>query len=88
MAVKASATVTLARVNDGEDGKGAANGIQLTNQDLNNYKNNDQCGYYFAGGGNQVKNKPSGVDAFGMWLLRVASGYYQQERGWKRARTV
>ena len=24
-------------------------------------------------------NKPSGVDAFGMWLLRVASGYYQQE---------
>ena len=79
MAVKASATVTLARVNDGEDGKGAANGIQLTNQDLNNYKNNDQCGYYFAGGGNQVKNKPSGVDAFGMWLLRVASGYYQQE---------
>lgn len=63
----------------GEDGKGAANGTQLTSQDLNNYKTEALCGYYFAGGGNTVKNKPAKIDAFGMWVLRVASGYYQQE---------
>lgn len=63
----------------GPQGKGANNGSVLTNQDLNNYKTESQCGWYYAGGGNSVLNKPSGVDAFGMWLLRVASGYYQQE---------
>ena len=46
---------------------------------MNNYKSQPQCGYYWASGGNSVKNKPSNIDAFGMWLLRVASGYYQQE---------
>lgn len=63
----------------GPEGKGASNGTQLTNQNLNNYRTEDLCGWYFAGGGNKVTNKPSGVDAFGMWVLRVASGYYQQE---------
>lgn len=63
----------------GNTGAGASNGTLLTNQDLNDYKSQSQCGYYYAGGGNAVKNKPSNVDAFGMWVLRVASGYYQQE---------
>ena len=63
----------------GPQGAGANNGTQLTTQDLNNYKSQPQCGYYWASGGNSVKNKPSNIDAFGMWLLRVASGYYQQE---------
>ena len=63
----------------GATGKGAANGTQLTNQNLNNYKTEAQCGWYYAGGGNSVSNKPSGVDAFGMWVLRTASGYYTQE---------
>lgn len=63
----------------GEDGKGAANGTQLTNQNLNDYHTEAQCGWYYAGGSNTVTNKPSGVDAFGMWVLRTASGYYTQE---------
>lgn len=63
----------------GAAGKGAANGTLLTNQNLNNYHAESQCGWYYAGGSNSVTNKPSGVDAFGMWLLRTASGYYTQE---------
>ena len=63
----------------GADGKGAANGVGLTNQDLDDYKTEAQCGWYYAGGSNMVTNKPTGVDAFGMWLLRTASGYYTQE---------
>ena len=46
---------------------------------MNDYKSQPQCGYYWASGSNSVKNKPSNIDAFGMWLLRVANGYYQQE---------
>lgn len=63
----------------GDDGKGAANGTQLTNQNLNDYHTEVQCGWYYAGSSNTVTNKPSGVDAFGMWVLRTASGYYTQE---------
>ena len=63
----------------GADGKGAANGTSLTNQDLDDYKTEAQCGWYYAGGSNTVTNKPTGVDAFGMWLLRTANGYYTQE---------
>lgn len=63
----------------GADGKGAANGTSLTNQDLDDYKTETQCGWYYAGGSNTVTNKPTGVDAFGMWLLRTANGYYTQE---------
>lgn len=63
----------------GPQGAGANNGTQLTTQDLNDYKSQPQCGYYWASGSNSVKNKPSNIDAFGMWLLRVANGYYQQE---------
>lgn len=63
----------------GATGKGAANGTLLSNQNLNDYHTESQCGWYYAGGGNTVKSKPSNVDAFGMWLLRTASGYYTQE---------
>lgn len=63
----------------GADGKGAANGTLLTNQDLDDYKTEAQCGWYYAGGSNTVTNKPTGVDAFGMWLLRTANGYFTQE---------
>lgn len=63
----------------GTDGKGAANGTSLTNQDLDDYKTEAQCGWYYAGGSNTVTNKPANVDAFGMWLLRTAQGYYTQE---------
>ena len=63
----------------GSQGKGANNGTQLTNQNLNNYNTEALCGYYYAGGSNTVTNKPSGVDAFGLWVLRTASGYFTQE---------
>lgn len=48
---------------------------QLTNQNLNDYKSN---GFYFAGGGNTVVNKPDGVDAFGVVVLQNATGYREQ----------
>ena len=36
-------------------------------------------GEYYAGGGNTVKNKPSGVQHFGMKVYKVASGYIAQK---------
>ena len=33
---------------------------------------------YHAGGSNSVKDKPSGVDAFGVFTMQTASGYYGQ----------
>lgn len=63
----------------GAQGKGASNGGQLTNQNLNDYHTEALCGWYYAGGGNTVSNKPSGVDAFGLWVLRTAIGWYTQE---------
>lgn len=63
----------------GPQGKGASNGTLLTNQNLNNYRTEPLCGWYYAMGGNGVTNKPTGVNAFGMWVLRVASGWYTQE---------
>lgn len=48
----------------------------LTNQDLNTITT---PGFYSAGGGNTVTNKPSGVDAFGMTVVHKAAGtYYTQ----------
>lgn len=63
----------------GAQGKGASNGVQLTSQNLNDYHTEALCGWYYAGGGNTVSNKPSGVDAFGLWVLRTAIGWYTQE---------
>lgn len=47
----------------------------LTNQLLDNVKT---TGFYYAGGGNAVTGKPSGVDAFGLLVVRSAAGYYIQ----------
>lgn len=63
----------------GAQGKGASNGTLLTTQNLNDYRTESLCGWYYAMGGNSVMNKPAGVDAFGMWVLRVAGGWYTQE---------
>lgn len=54
------------------------NAVTLTNQDLNSLSGISQCGYYFAPGGNSVKNKPSNVDAFSMVILRGGSGVVSQ----------
>lgn len=52
--------------------------VVLTNQNLNSYNTEEQCGYYYAAGGNTVSNKPSGVDYFGMWMMCTASGAFTQ----------
>lgn len=51
---------------------------QLTNQDLDDYLDEGKW-YYAAGGGNSVVNKPSGVDAFELYVGRNASGYRYQK---------
>lgn len=50
----------------------------LSDNDLNKINSLQQCGWYYAGGGNSVANKPSGVDNFGMFLMRIASGVVAQ----------
>lgn len=49
---------------------------QLTNQDLDDYL--DEGKWYYAGG-NSVVNKPSGVDAFELYVGRNAIGYRYQK---------
>lgn len=44
--------------------------------DLNDCK--DDAAFYYSGGGNTVKNKPSGVEYFGMFVMRSADGYRTQ----------
>lgn len=48
------------------------------NADLNSYNSSDKCGWYYAGGGNSVVNKPSGVDGFGMFVTRTAINVFAQ----------
>lgn len=52
--------------------------VVLTNQNLNSYNTEEQCGYYYAPGGNTVSNKPSGVEYFGMWMMHTALGVFTQ----------
>lgn len=53
-----------------------ANSKTLTNEDLNSVTDN---GFYSAGGGNSVTNKPSNIDHFGLIVTHNASGsYYTQ----------
>ena len=48
---------------------------QLASEDLNDIKT---VGFYYGGGSNSVKNKPSGVDAFGLEVIQSANGWYTQ----------
>lgn len=48
---------------------------QLTNENLNDITT---PGEYFVTGNNAVTNKPSGVDAFSLQVLRSAGGWYEQ----------
>lgn len=50
---------------------------QLTNQDLDDYL--DEGKWYYAGGGNSVTNKPSGVDAFELYVGRNAKDWRYQK---------
>ena len=47
--------------------------IVLTNQNLNNVTT---AGFYSAGGGNTIVNKPSGVEHFGLIVIHDASGIF------------
>ena len=53
-------------------------GTQLTNQNLDDLNSYTYSGTYYAQGGNKVTNKPSGIDAFGLSIIRTASGYVTQ----------
>lgn len=50
---------------------------QLTDQDLDEYL--DEGRWYYADGGNTTTNKPSGVDAYELYVGRNASGYRYQK---------
>lgn len=52
------------------------NGTALTNENLDDIKTPN---LYFGAGGNTVANKPSGVEHFGLFVYKVASGYVAQE---------
>ena len=60
--------------------------------DLNSYGSVDKCGWYYAGGANTVANKPSGVDYFGMFVMRTAFDviaqilYDNNKKIWTRSR--
>lgn len=49
----------------------------LTNQDLDDYL--DEGRWYYAGGGNTTTNKPSGVNAYELYVGRNADGYRYQK---------
>lgn len=50
---------------------------QLTDQDLDDYL--DEGRWYYAGGGNTTANKPSGVDAYELYVGRNANSYRYQK---------
>lgn len=50
---------------------------QLTDQDIDEYL--DEGRWYYAGGGNTTTNKPSGVDAYELYVGRNDSGYRYQK---------
>lgn len=50
---------------------------QLTDQDLDDYL--DEGRWYYAGGGNTTTNKPSGVNAYELYVGQNASGYRYQK---------
>lgn len=50
---------------------------RLTNQDLDDYL--DEGRWYYADGGNTTTNKPSGVDAYELYVGRNAGGYRYQK---------
>lgn len=50
---------------------------QLTDQDLDDYL--DEGRWYYADGGNTTTNKPSGVDAYELYVGQNASGYRYQK---------
>ena len=50
--------------------------VVLTSENLDNMTT---PALYYSGGGNSVTNKPDGVDAFGLFVYHIASGFKMQE---------
>lgn len=51
----------------------------LTNENLNDFTYTDHGGkLYYAGGSNTTSNMPSGVEAYGLMVFRIAAGYTGQ----------
>lgn len=63
-------------------GYGITNGFRvldpLTEEDLNIMTHAGYIGLFNASGANTVKNKPGGVDAFGMFVIKSASAWFTQ----------
>ena len=57
----------------------------LTNHNLNSLT---VAGFYNAGGGNTVTNKPSGVDAFGLEVVHTAGGTYYVQILYKNGEVI
>ena len=55
-----------------------ANALKVTELKTQNLDDTKTVGLYFAGGSNGVKNKPTGIDAFGLEVKKTASGYLVQ----------
>lgn len=55
-----------------------ANALKVTELTTQNLDDTKTVGLYFAVGSNSVKNKPTGVDAFGLEVKRTAEGYFVQ----------
>lgn len=81
--VNTAQTLKTARTINGVSFNGSANITitanpkenQLTNQNLNDIRTS---GEYYGSGSNSVTNKPSGIDAFSLQVVRSAGGYYTQ----------
>lgn len=55
-----------------------ANALKVTELTTQNLDDTKTVGLYYAGGDNSVKNKPTGVDAFGLEVKKTARGYLVQ----------
>ena len=55
-----------------------ANALKVTELTTQNLDDTKTVGLYSAGGTNSVKNKPTGVDAFGLEVKKTAGGYLVQ----------
>ena len=73
-----SHTHTMANISDLKNQVPKNATIVSSGYDLNNYNSSTHCGYYYAGGGNNCLSKPSGVDAFGLQIVKNADGYIMQ----------
>lgn len=55
-----------------------ANALKVTELTTQNLDDTKTVGLYFAGGTNSVKNKPTGIGAFGLEVKKTAAGYLVQ----------